>query len=120
MADHQTTISEFGSGRLELSARALNALHMGGITTIQQARDLGLYGLLRLPHMGRKWAEEVWQAVSGPTTVPVPLWALRFVLDNAVLQDEGPTGEGWPSSEMRRALGALEDAIRSNGTENAQ
>jgi hypothetical protein len=42
--------------------------------------------------------------------VEVPLWALKFVLDNGDFWDEGPRDEGWPSDKMSEALRALENA----------
>ena len=46
-------------------------------------------------------------------SVSVPRWALEFVLENANFQDEGPTGEGWCSDEMEKAVSALNDSLRS-------
>lgn len=43
--------------------------------------------------------------------VEVPRWALEFVLDRGIFQDEGPAPEGWTSDEMRRSLDALEAAL---------
>lgn len=51
--------------RLELSVRARNSLKMDGILSVEQVRILGHQGLLKLPTLGRKAANEVWAAVQG-------------------------------------------------------
>lgn len=44
--------------------------------------------------------------------VEVPRWALAFILENALFEDEGPAGEGWPSVKMAGAVKALEEAMQ--------
>jgi len=45
-------------------------------------------------------------------TVPVPSWALEFILDRTwLLCDAGPSGEGWQSDRMTAAIKALEVAM---------
>jgi hypothetical protein len=44
-------------------------------------------------------------------TVTVPRWALEFILRGGYFWDDGPSGEGWPSPEMDRALEALNSAL---------
>jgi hypothetical protein len=46
------------------------------------------------------------------TTVAVPVWALTFILENADLADLGPPGQGWKSDDMKRAVTAVEDALK--------
>lgn len=48
---------------------------------------------------------------SKTTKVTVPLWALKFILENANFRDEGLGGGGWESDEMCRARIALEQAM---------
>ncbi len=64
MTSNQTTeITDLE--RLELSVRARNSLKMDGILSVEQVRILGHRGLLKLPTLGRKAANEVWAAVQG-------------------------------------------------------
>ena len=50
---------------LNLSVRARNSLTFSEITTVEQIRVIGHRGLLDLPTLGRKAANEVWEAVQG-------------------------------------------------------
>lgn len=52
-------------------------------------------------------ADQVWT-----TEVTVPLWALKFILENANFRDEGLGGGGWESDEMGRSRIALEQAMK--------
>lgn len=64
MPDNQTTeINELE--QLNLSVRARNSLRFSEITTVEQIRVIGHRGLLDLPTLGRKAANEVWSAVQG-------------------------------------------------------
>lgn len=50
-----------------LTARTQNLLLAAGIKTIEEAKDVGVYGLLKLSNFGRKSATEVmnWVPVAG-------------------------------------------------------
>ena len=45
--------------------------------------------------------------------VSVPRWALEFIMANANLSDEGPSGEGWPSAEMEKARDAITRSLET-------
>jgi hypothetical protein len=47
-------------------------------------------------------------------TVAVPLWALRFVIENGIFTDQGPWGEGWRSDKMVEATHLLSEAAGLN------
>ncbi len=55
---------ELGVGGLELSVRAQCILIDNGVTTVQQARELGYAGLLNLPRMQFKPFCEIWAALT--------------------------------------------------------
>ncbi|MGI4850763.1 MAG: DNA-directed RNA polymerase subunit alpha C-terminal domain-containing protein [Janthinobacterium lividum] len=48
---------------LLVSNRLRHCLELHNITSIEEARALGRTGLLRLPHMGRKSRDELWDAL---------------------------------------------------------
>lgn len=59
---------------LNLSVRATNCLLAEDMTTVEQVADFirkhGRNGLLRIPNLGRKWADEVMAAVGGEHDTP--------------------------------------------------
>ena len=44
--------------------------------------------------------------------IPIPRWAIEFVLENAILADDGPPDEGWESEEMAKALTTIRAALQ--------
>jgi hypothetical protein len=50
-------------------------------------------------------------------TIVVPRWAIEFIIEHAMLCDEGPYeyGQGWPSAKMRQAREAIEASLKAVG-----
>lgn len=57
-------IDEIEGESLDLSRRIINVLAYAKITTVGQARALGYEYLLRLPHMGKKSANQLWTMIA--------------------------------------------------------
>ena len=60
----------------------------------------------------RLWPPSAPAVPIAPDKVLVPRLALEFILAKANFEDDGPSGEGWPSPKMARACDELERALK--------
>jgi hypothetical protein len=61
------------------------------------------------------WIEEGCLEMNEEQQIAVPRWALEFVMEGCLHCDMGPEGNAWRSSDMERAVVALEEALGKDG-----